>query len=60
MATIDKYKLEIDVVGQQAVDRLKNSLGGIGTAIAGIGLGAFVHGIIEMSDAMSEIGRAHV
>jgi hypothetical protein len=58
MATIDKYKLEIDVVGQQSVDKLKNSLGGIGTAIAGIGISAFVHGIIEMSDAMSDLADA--
>lgn len=58
MATIDKYKLEIDVQGQQAVDKLKNSLGGLGATIAGIGFGAFVAGAFKMADAIGDIADA--
>ena len=58
MATIDKYVIELDVQGQQAVDRLKNSLGGLGGVIAGIGIGAFIHSIMELGDAISDLSDA--
>jgi len=58
MATIDQYKLVLDVEGQQAVDRLKNSLGGLGTAIAGIGFAAFTSSVLQMADAVSDLSAA--
>lgn len=58
MATIDQYKIKIDVDGAQQVDRLKNSLNGLGTLIAGIGFGAFVKGVLSMADAMTDLAAA--
>jgi len=58
MATIDQYKIKIDVEGAQAVDRLKNSLGGLGTVIAGIGFGAFVTSVLKMADAVTDLAAA--
>jgi lambda family phage tail tape measure protein len=58
MATIDSYKIKIDVEGEQAVDRLKNSLSGLGGIIAGIGIGAFIHSAMEMADAVSDLSHA--
>jgi lambda family phage tail tape measure protein len=58
MATIDQYKIKIDVDGAQQVDRLKNSLNGLGTLIAGIGFGAFVKGVLEMADAITDLADA--
>jgi lambda family phage tail tape measure protein len=58
MATIDNYKIQVDVQGQQAVDKLKNSLGGLGTAIAGIGFAAFTNSVLQMADAVSDLSAA--
>ena len=58
MATIDNYTIKVDVQGQQAVDKLKNSLGGLGTAIAGIGFAAFANSVIQMADAVSDLASA--
>lgn len=58
MATIDNYKIQVDVQGQQAVDKLKNSLGGLGTAIAGIGFAAFTNSVLQMADAVSDLAAA--
>jgi lambda family phage tail tape measure protein len=58
MATIDNYKIVLDVQGQQAVDKLKNSLGGLGSTIAGIGFGAFIAGAIQAADAMGDVAGA--
>lgn len=58
MATIDNYKVKIDVEGQGAIDRLKNSLGGLGSVIAGIGFGAFIAGAVRAADAMSDLADA--
>jgi lambda family phage tail tape measure protein len=58
MATIDNYKIVMDVQGQQAVDRLGKSLGGLGTIIAGIGLASFATGVLQMADAISDLASA--
>ena len=58
MATIDNYKIVMDVQGQQAVDRLGKSLGGLGTIIAGIGLASFTSGVLQMADAISDLASA--
>jgi lambda family phage tail tape measure protein len=58
MATVDKYKIILDVQGTQAVDNLKNKIGGLGTAIAAIGFGAFIAGAFRMADAMGDIADA--
>jgi lambda family phage tail tape measure protein len=58
MATIDNYTIKLDVQGQQAVDKLKNSLGGLGTAIAGIGFAAFTNSVLQMADAVSDLSAA--
>ena len=58
MATIDQYKLVIDVAGQQAVDRLSKSLGGLGTTIAGVGFAAFTSSVLQMADAVSDLASA--
>jgi lambda family phage tail tape measure protein len=58
MATIDNYTIKLDVQGQQAVDKLKNSLGGLGSAIAGIGFAAFTNSVLQMADAVSDLASA--
>jgi len=58
MATVDTYKLKIDVEGQQAVDNLKISLGGLGSIIAGIGFGAFIAGSMKMADSLMDVASA--
>ncbi len=58
MATIDKYVIQMDVQGQQAVDRLKNSIGGLGSAIAGIGFASFIAGAFKAADAMNDVADA--
>jgi lambda family phage tail tape measure protein len=58
MATIDQYKLVLDVQGQQAVDRLSKSLGGLKTEIAGIGFAAFTNSVLQMADAVSDLASA--
>jgi len=58
MATIDQYKLVLDVQGQQAVDRLSKSLGGLGTTIAGVGFAAFTNSVLQMADAVSDLASA--
>jgi hypothetical protein len=58
MATIDNYKIVLDVQGQQAVDKLKSSLGGLGSTIAGIGFGAFIAGAIQAADALGDVADA--
>ena len=58
MATIDKYVIQLDVQGQQAVDRLKNSLGGLGSAIAGIGFASFIAGAFKAADAIGDVADA--
>ena len=58
MATIDNYKIVMDVQGQQQVDRLGKSLGGLGTIIAGIGLASFATGVLRMADAISDLAAA--
>jgi hypothetical protein len=58
MATIDQYKIVVDVQGEQAVERLKNSIGGLGTALTGIAFGAFTAGIFNMADAVSDLADA--
>jgi lambda family phage tail tape measure protein len=58
MATIDNYKIVMDVQGQQSVDRLSKSLGGLGTIIAGIGLASFATGVLRMADAISDLANA--
>lgn len=56
--TIDSYAIKLDVQGQQAVDKLKNSLGGLGSTIAGIGFAAFANSVIQMADAVSDLAAA--
>ena len=58
MATIDKYVIQMDVQGQQNVDRLNKSLSGMGSVIAGIGISAFISSVIRMSDAISDLASA--
>ena len=58
MATIDKYVIQMDVQGQQNVDRLNKSLSGMGSAIAGIGIAAFITNVIRMADAVSDLAAA--
>jgi hypothetical protein len=58
MATIDKYVIQLDVQGQQAVDRLKNSIGGLGSAIAGIGFASFIAGAFKAADAIGDVADA--
>lgn len=58
MATIDKYVIQLDVQGQQAVDRLKNSLSGLGAAVAGIGFASFIAGAFKAADAIGDVADA--
>jgi lambda family phage tail tape measure protein len=58
MATIDKYVIQMDVQGQQSVDRLKNSIGGLGSAIAGIGFASFIAGAFKAADAINDVADA--
>lgn len=58
MASIDQYKIKISVEGQQAVDRLKDSVGALDSTLAKIGFAAFVAGAFRMADAMTDISDA--
>jgi lambda family phage tail tape measure protein len=58
MATIDQYKIKLTVEGQQAVDTLRNSVSGLGSALAGIGFAAFISSALKMADAMDDIAKA--
>jgi len=58
MATIDNYTIKLDVQGQQAVDKLKNSLGGLGSVVAGIGFAAFTNSVLQMADAVADLSAA--
>lgn len=58
MATIDRYKLVVDVDGQQSVDKLKNSISSLGTVIGGISFAAFTKGVLAMADAMNDLADA--
>lgn len=58
MATIDRYKIQLDVAGQQAVDSLASSIGKLGGLIAGIGFGAFIGNALRAADAIVDLGKA--
>ena len=58
MATVDKYTIQMDVTGQAAVDKLKSSMGGLGSVIASIGVAAFIKSTIDMADAISDLSDA--
>lgn len=58
MATIDKYVIQLDVQGQQAVDRLQKSLGGLKSTIAGIGFATFIAGAFKSADAINDVADA--
>jgi len=58
MATVDKYKIVLDVQGDQAVKSLTSDVGKLGAAIASIGFGAFIASAFKMADAMGDIADA--
>lgn len=58
MATIDKYAIQIDVTGQQQVDKLKAGIDGLKTAIASVGVLAFMHSVMQLSDEISDLADA--
>ena len=58
MATIDNYTIKVDVQGEQAIEKLKSGITGLGTAIAGIGFAAFANGVLQMADAVSDLSAA--
>jgi len=58
MATIDQYKIKIDVDGEAKVKSLTKSLDGLGSTIAGIGFTAFIANALKMADAMNDIADA--
>jgi hypothetical protein len=58
MATVDNYKIVVDVQGEERVKGLKNAVGGLGTAIAGIGFGSFIAGAARFADQMFDIASA--
>lgn len=58
MATIDNYKIKIDVEGQQAVDKLRGSVDNLKTAISSIAFGAFISHVIHAADALDELSTA--
>ena len=58
MAAIDQYKIKITVEGQQAVDRLKDSVDNLGGTLAKVAFGAFIANAFRMADAMTDISDA--
>jgi lambda family phage tail tape measure protein len=58
MATIDKYVIQMDVQGQQSVDRLQKSLGGLKSTIAGIGFATFIAQAFQAADAIGDVADA--
>lgn len=58
MATIDKYKLDIEVTGEGKVKSLEKSISGLGSTIAGIGFGAFIANAFKMADAINDVADA--
>jgi lambda family phage tail tape measure protein len=58
MAAIDQYKIKISVEGQQAVDRLNDSVDNLGATLAKVAFGAFIANAFRMADAMTDISDA--
>jgi hypothetical protein len=58
MAAIDKYKLEIQVVGEAAVKGLAKSLDSLESRLATIGFGAFIANAFKMADAINDVADA--
>lgn len=58
MATIDQYKIQIDVAGAEKVKNLESSLDSLGSKIAAIGFGAFIANAFRMADAMTDLSDA--
>lgn len=58
MATIDRYVINLSVVGEKAVTGLSNAIGGLGAQIAGLGIGAFIANSYRMADAMKDLADA--
>ena len=58
MATVDKYKIELEVAGEGKVKSLTNSIGGLGSALAGVGFGVFVSNAFKMADALNDVADA--
>jgi lambda family phage tail tape measure protein len=58
MATIDNYKINIDVTGESKVENLKGRIAGLGTAIAGLGLAAFTQQVMAMVAEINDLSNA--
>jgi lambda family phage tail tape measure protein len=58
MATVDKYVIDIEVSGKQSVDTLKQSVIGLGSALAGIGFASFIHGAMEFADQLDDLAKS--
>ena len=58
MATIDQYKIVVDVQGEQAVSRLRDGIAGLGSVIAGIGIAAFTQSLFNLADSISDLADA--
>lgn len=56
--TIDKYKLELDVVGERAVKALDNAVNNLATRLAQLGIAAFATNAFRMADAMKDLADA--
>jgi len=58
MATIDNYKINIDVSGENKVESLKGRIAGLGAAIAGIGFVAFTQQVMQMVGDINDLSNA--
>ena len=58
MATVDRYIINLSVVGEKAVTGLSNAISGLGAQIAGLGIGAFIANSYKMADAMKDLADA--
>lgn len=58
MATVDKYLIDVEVIGKHSVDTLKQSVVGLGSAIASIGFASFINGAMHFADQIDDLAKA--
>ena len=58
MATVDQYRITMEVAGAEQVDKLSEGVKRLGEVILGVGILEFIKGALEMSNQMADLGDA--
>jgi lambda family phage tail tape measure protein len=56
--TIDNYKIKIDVEGTEKIKAASDKIGGLATAILGVGVIAFINEVLKLADSISDLAKA--